>query len=80
MKKLMKNNKEYILDKISEALVKEELAIPLYTSHIEQTLFWSGFDEDKKKQILISLNLLTKESRAHVGGLKKIMAIYKKLK
>lgn len=75
----MKKDKDLILDKLGEAMVKEELAIPLYTSHIEQTIFWSGLEEFKQKKIIDSLKILDLESEMHAKNLHKIIEIYKKL-
>ena len=55
----MKKNKDFILESLKEAMIKEELAIPLYVSHIKQTLFWSGLPV-KKQQIIVE-NLKTLE-------------------
>ena len=75
----MSIDKNLILDKLQEAMIKEELAIPLYTSHIEQTLFWSGLDLDKQSKIIESLKILDKESENHAKYLETIIEIYKNL-
>jgi hypothetical protein len=73
----MKNDKSFVLDKLHEAMIKEELAIPLYVSHIEQTLFWSGLPVKKQEKIIDGLKILAKESEIHSIYLKKIIDIYK---
>ena len=73
MKKIAK---KIILQEIRDATIKEEMAIPLYVSHIEQTLFWSGLPKEKQKKIIDSLKILERESEAHVSMLKRVMEIY----
>ena len=72
-------DKQLILDKLEEARIGEELAIPLYVSHIKQTIFWSGLEEEKQKQIIDSLKVLDVESEMHAKNLEKVIEIYKKL-
>lgn len=43
-------SKKIIIRMINESIIEEELAIPLYSSHIEQALFWSGLTEKKQKK------------------------------
>lgn len=68
---MKKDNK--IVNKLKEAMIKEELAIPLYVSHIEQTLFWSGLPEKKQKIIIANLKILEKESEIHAKYFKKLI-------
>ena len=56
---------ELFKEKIREAKVKEELAIPIYISHIRQSFFWSGLAPEKQKKIISGLKLLEKESKNH---------------
>lgn len=74
----MKNDKSIVLDKVREAMIKEELAIPLYVSHIEQTLFWSGLPSDDQKKVIAGLKILAKESQQHASYLQKVINIYNK--
>lgn len=67
---------EDILFEIQEALIKEELAIPVYVSHIQQTLFWSGLTKEKQEKIVQSLMILEKESEGHVMLLKRVKELY----
>jgi len=69
-------DKQKILAKIDEAMIKEELAIPIYTSHIEGTLFWSGLDNDKRKAIIGMLQTLSQESQGHVKLLERLKELY----
>lgn len=74
----MKIDKEIVIEKLKEAMIKEELAIPLYTSHIKQTLFWSGLPPKKQKKIIDTLMVLEKESEIHAQIFKNILASYNK--
>jgi|GEM_PF-1901777 len=74
--KINTNNNESIVQKISEARVKEELAIPIYSSHIKQTLFWSGLPEAKQAKIIAGLRILEADSEKHVKMLKIIEKNY----
>lgn len=57
--------KEELLVLLETALKTEEAAIPLYTEHINSTLFLSGFDKDKKERIRQILQTLYKGSSGH---------------
>jgi hypothetical protein len=74
----MKKDNELIIGRLREAMVKEELAIPLYTSHIEQTLFWSGLPAKKQEKIIENLKTLEKESEIHARVFQQILKIYNK--
>jgi hypothetical protein len=66
-----------ILDKLKEATLREEMAVPLYTSHISAALFWSGLPEKKQKRIVEILEILERESNGHIQTFKKITALYR---
>jgi hypothetical protein len=72
-------NKELILGELEEARIGEELAVPLYVSHIKQTIFWSGLEEEKQQKIINNLKILDVESERHAKQLEEIIEIYKKL-
>ncbi|MFZ2310304.1 MAG: hypothetical protein WAW11_02060 [Patescibacteria group bacterium] len=75
----MEQNKELILDELREAMVQEELAIPLYVSHIQQTLFWSGLPVDKQERIIAGLKVLDVDSERHAQAFKHLIELYEKL-
>lgn len=54
----------------------EELAIPIYTQHLNSTFFLSGFEQDTERKIKETLLVLAKESEGHArifkGLIKKI--------
>jgi hypothetical protein len=76
MKKVV--DTKQVLDKIKEAIVAEELAIPLYTSHIKQAFFWSNISKEKQEKIIEGLTVLEKDSSEHVKLLKEVKKIYLK--
>ena len=58
-------NKEDLLKSLKASLNTEERAIPLYTKHINRTLFLSGFDKDLQSKIKDTLLTLKAESQRH---------------
>lgn len=76
----MSKNHEVILEKLREAMIKEELAIPLYVSHIEQTLFWSGLPVKKQKIVIDNLKILEADSEMHASAFQNILKKHTKLK
>jgi hypothetical protein len=76
----MKNiiSHQHVLSKIKEAIVAEELAVPLYTSHIKQIFFWSGLSKEKQEKIISGLQILEKDSINHIKLLKQVKKIYLK--
>ncbi|MEK7118801.1 MAG: hypothetical protein AAB869_04275 [Patescibacteria group bacterium] len=67
-----------ILQELDAATVKEELALPVYASHIKSVLFWSGLSKEKKERICESLEILLQDSARHVQLLKHIKTLYLK--
>lgn len=63
---------------LNEAAVKEELAVPLYTSHITQALFWSGLPAEKQKIIIENLKILERDSAYHARAFKQMVVQYTK--
>lgn len=76
----MNKNQEIVLEKLKEAMIKEELAIPLYVSHIEQTLFWSGLPIKKQKIVIDSLKILEADSEMHASAFQSLLKTHSKLK
>jgi len=77
-KNMKQENTDLVLQQIRQARVKEELAIPIYSSHIRQALFWSGLPLDKQKKIIERLKILEYESEAHADMLKVVENNYLK--
>lgn len=67
-----------ILQELDAATVKEELALPVYASHIKSVLFWSGLSKEKQESICQSLEILLQDSAGHVQLLKHIKMLYLK--
>jgi len=57
--------KQELLKLLQNALKTEEIAMPLYTRHIDSTLFLSGFDPDAQKRMSGILHTLNIESTHH---------------
>ncbi len=68
-----------ILKEIDAAILKEEVAIPIYADHIKAAMFWSGLPKTKQDKIKEGLEILLKESIGHVKLLQKVKSIYKNL-
>ncbi len=68
-------NKSQILQKIAEAILAEERAMPIYTRHIESTLYWSGLRKDDQKKITEMFLRLKKDSDKHIAHLKHIQTL-----
>lgn len=67
-----------VLQEIEVAAIKEELAIPVYTSHIKSALFWSSLSDKKQQMILEGLETLSRESEGHVILLNRVKDLYQK--
>lgn len=72
----MNKNNEDILKMIQAAVVKEELAIPVYTTHIKNIFFWSNLSARKQKKIIESLKILETDSEKHSVMLRRVEDIY----
>jgi rubrerythrin len=57
--------KEDLLASLKESLNTEERAIPIYTRHLNSTLFLSGFSKDLQEKIKNTLLTLKSESQRH---------------
>jgi hypothetical protein len=66
--------KNELLEALQEALKTEESAMPLYTRHIESTLFLSDFNADEQKQIGQILHVLNAESSRHRESLLQLIS------
>lgn len=69
-------DKQKTLEFLEECLRLEESVIPLYSRHIDNTLFLSGFDKAEREKISRILNKLRSDSMRHrkifAGLVKKI--------
>jgi len=70
------NENEQIIIKLTEAIVKEEQAIPIYVEHIASTLFWSALNKEKQDKIKELLQILATDSAEHAKMLKEIEQLY----
>ncbi len=58
-------NKEEFIKMLEEGIKIEENLIPLYSKHITNTLFLSGFTGEKQTRIKRVLTILKNESEIH---------------
>lgn len=57
--------KDKLLHSLKKSLQTEEMAIPVYTKHLESTVFLSGLTQEEEKKIEEVLLMLGKESEIH---------------
>jgi hypothetical protein len=65
-------DKENVKSTISDSIVVEEMAIPIYERHLQDSLFWSPFTDEEEKYIKESLARLVVDSKKHVEILQKL--------
>jgi rubrerythrin len=58
-------SKKDLIDSLKQSLYAEEKAIPIYTRHLDSTLFLSGFSKGLQKKIKNTLLILKSESERH---------------
>jgi len=58
-------NKQEIMEMMEECVRIEEAVIPLYSKHIESTLFLSGFDKGAASEVRQILDRLKMDSEKH---------------
>jgi rubrerythrin len=57
--------KDKLLHSLKKSLRTEEMAIPVYTKHLESTVFLSGMPHEDEKRIEETLLMLGRESEIH---------------
>ncbi len=62
-----------LLGRLQNALYLEETGISLYTKHLANTLFFSGFSESKRVRMQEILALLASESKGHEATLYNVI-------
>ena len=67
--------KDKLIKKIDMAILTEEDSLPIYAKHINNTLFWSGLNDEVQIKIKDTLNKLKKESQNHKVFLTQIKRI-----
>ena len=71
-------NKKQILKEIDQAILKEELALPVYTTYISAEKFWSKLSTEVQKKISTDLQILHDDSMRHAMMLEELKKIYNK--
>lgn len=65
--------KEELLAALKKLNAEEELAIPIYTQHLDSTFFLSGFAPEVQEKIKGTLLILSKESEGHAKVFKDMI-------
>ena len=58
-------NKNDLIASLKQNLYTEEQAIPIYSKHLNSTVFFSGFNKGLQEKIKNTLLILKKESQHH---------------
>lgn len=61
---------EKVLAELDKAILEEEMAIPIYSSHLATTISRSGLPDEQAEIISQNLLTLSQESLKHIGLLK----------
>lgn len=69
-----------VLSALDKAIVQEEKAITIYTSHLKTAFQWSGLSQEQQQEIVTILNTLSRESRGHISLLEEVRGIYEQVK
>jgi hypothetical protein len=79
MKKTSVNTKKFekVMAEIDASIATEEMAIPIYASHLSAAFSWSGLSSQVQKEIVKGLKTLSRESLGHVRLLKDVRRMYK---
>lgn len=64
--------KKSLLKLLDESIVVEELAIPIYSEHLDSALFWSGFKSEITDEIKKTLLKIANESKEHIRIIQKL--------
>lgn len=67
-------DKKEIIKLVEECAKIEESVIPLYSKHIDNTLFLSGFDAGSAAGVRSILDKLKKDSERHKGVFESLLA------
>lgn len=65
--------RQELLGRLDNARNLEEAGIALYTKHLSNTLFFSGFSPSKRQRMQDILAELASESRMHEQTLKRVI-------
>ena len=65
--------KAELLDILNQALLAEEKSVPLYTKHLSQAVFWTGWDKELIEKIRGSFEHLAEASTRHKDIVQNLM-------
>jgi CRISPR/Cas system-associated endoribonuclease Cas2 len=57
--------RDELIRKIDEGIQREEETIPIYSKHIQSSLFLGGFEKSKRDKVAKGLDELRKGSESH---------------
>jgi rubrerythrin len=66
-------NRDNLIASLKKSLDAEERAVPIYSKHLNSTLFFSGLDKDFQERIKGLLSILAKESIRHEQVLRTLI-------
>jgi len=65
--------KQELLSRLKEALLTEEISMPVYAKHLPSTLFWSGLSQKDIARIKAGLRMLSGDSDGHRATLEALI-------
>lgn len=74
-KQPVRSREEKIIQELDAAILMEEMAIPVYSSHLASTVGRIGVSEENSQRIIDDLTVLETESKKHITMLKKVREI-----
>lgn len=70
--------RDELIRKIDEGIEREEETIPIYSKHIQSSLFLGGFEEGKRDKVAKGLDELRRGSESHKAILTNLKERIKK--
>ncbi len=67
------DNKQKVIGILTDAILAEEKAMPIYTRHLNTVLFWTGLDEQKAARMKVMFEQLARESEQHKQIVEKLL-------
>lgn len=64
--------KEELLKSIDEMIRNEETLVPIYLSHIDRVMQWSGMNDADRKSAAEILTVLAEDSKVHSAHFQKL--------
>lgn len=74
-KQTNKNRERIIVQELDSAILMEEMAIPVYSSHLASTIERIGVSKEIGQKIVDDLKILETESKKHISMLKEVKRV-----